>query len=252
MNNPQAGHCVRTKQLWEQRLNSLNLSQTALEWAEFLSGEVLVFGLLGRILYQPPQSEWLKSLAEDQVFDEIPLGADLPETKEGMALLGQWSRAYLKDQSGDLQSALDGDYNRLFVGPGKVLAPPWESVYATTDRLIFQEQTIQVRNWYRRFGLEAEKLYHEPDDHIGLELSFLAHLASLSLQALESQDEPEFLRLINAQRDFLKEHLLQWCFDWIRDVQEFAKLEFYTGIALLVKGTVNAARTTFEERFGAL
>ena len=53
--------------------------------------------------------------------------------------------------------------------------------------MIFQEQTLHVRQWYSRFGLQVVKLHKEPDDHIGLELEFVAHLANLALQAIRSE-----------------------------------------------------------------
>ncbi|MBO2519906.1 MAG: molecular chaperone TorD, partial [Firmicutes bacterium] len=40
-----------------------------------------------------------------------------------------------------------------------------------------------MRNWYARYGLVAEKKGQEPDDHVGLELEFVAHLAGLALEA---------------------------------------------------------------------
>ncbi|HSO27591.1 MAG TPA: molecular chaperone TorD family protein, partial [Anaerolineales bacterium] len=166
------------------------------EWNAFLTAEVLVFRLLGRLLYQPPEAAWLQLLAEEDIFAETPLGMGTPEIEAGLALMQGWALAYLADSNGELQSALEGDYNRLFVGPAKVLAPPWESVYLTKERLIFQEQTLQVRGWFRRFGLEVENLYHEPDDHIGLELLFLAHLAELSVAALEEGEQTEFADLL--------------------------------------------------------
>lgn len=216
------------------------------EWADFLAGEMLVFGLLGKILYKPPQAEWLKSLIEEDVFSEIPFETDTPETIKGLKLLRDWAANHTDEKF----SSLDGEYNRLFIGPGTLLAAPWESVYATKDRLIFQEQTLQVRNFYRQFGLEIERIYHEPDDHIGLELIFVAHLASLSLNAMENQDQQEFDRLMMAQWEFLKDHLLKWAFEWTRDVREFSNQDFFRGVALVLEGILKSVQATFENQYG--
>ncbi|RJP49701.1 MAG: dehydrogenase [Anaerolineaceae bacterium] len=211
------------------------------EWATRLLGETLLFGLLGRLLYDQLDKTYLQSLIEEDVFADVPFGMEQKETKLGLEILQAWvreNRAGLTDESFD---KLRTDYTSLLIGVGKVLAPPWESVYFNEDRMIFQQQTLQVREWYRRFGLEAEKLYMEPDDHIGLELSFLAHLSKLCLQAMEEKDEIKFEMYLQAQRQFLFEHPLKWIELWSGLVQEHSKTEFYRGLALLAQGALLAA-----------
>jgi TorA maturation chaperone TorD len=127
----------------------------------------------------------------------------------------------------------------LFIGLGEGFAAPWESVYFSMDRLTFQEQTIEVRNWYRRFGLEAEKINNEPDDHFGLELLFLSHLAALGLQALHEQDQASFEELWSAQRDFTQQHLGAWALPWCNLVEANARTDFYKGLATLARGALS-------------
>lgn len=59
---------------------------------------------------------------------------------------------------------LGADYHRLFVGPGTMLAPPWESVHPSDEGLTFQDETLQVRQAYAEFGLTAPAVNREPDD----------------------------------------------------------------------------------------
>jgi TorA maturation chaperone TorD len=47
------------------------------------------------------------------------------------------------------------DHTRLFVGVGKVLAPPWESVYFNEDRMVFQKQTLEVSPRVSKFRAPA-------------------------------------------------------------------------------------------------
>src|SRR3972149_6655669 len=167
---------------------------------EDLIGESLLLSLLGRVLYQYPDGEqraWFQSLIDSDAFMEAPFAEDHQDVITGLEFLQAWRKRGLTDETFlDLQE----DYSRLFIGPGKVIAPPWESVFFNEARQTFQEQTLQVRNWYRRFGLEPEKIYHEPDDHIGLELTFLAHLAN---QAFRSQTfQEQTLQVRNWYRRF--------------------------------------------------
>ena len=216
------------------------------DWHVLLLGEALVFESLGRLLYEELDKAWLQSLLKEDVFEDVPFGAEQHETKLGLELLQNWAReneAGISDKSFD---DLRVDYTRLFVGIKKVLAPLWESVYFNQDRMVFQEQTLQVRAWYRRFGLEPEKLYKEPDDHIGLELLFLVHLAKLGLQAVEENDQAGFEKYLQAQRDFLSEHLLRWGPAWAKLVRQHASTDFYRGLAHLVHGTLLAVAELLE------
>ena len=152
----------------------------------------------------------------------------------------RWSEENQHGLTEEAYTALRADYTRLFVMPGPFFSPPWESVYCNADRLTFQEQTAAVRSWYRRYGLEPEKLHQEPDDHIALELSFISHLAGLALKACQEQDTSTFQGLLNAQRSFLRDHLLHWAPQWCARVAVKADTLFYRGIALVAKGALKA------------
>jgi TorA maturation chaperone TorD len=220
---------------------------TALEWTEALTGETLLFGLLGRVFYTYPNREeraWLQSLIEEQVFSETPFAPEQPDVVEGLRMLQTWSQGGIDDHAfEDLQR----DYTRLFIGPGKVIVPPWESVYFDDDRLVFQEETLEVREWYRRFGLEAEHLHREPDDHIGLELAFLVYLAQLGTAKLEDGgQQANFEQILQSQKEFLSEHLLRWAPAFCEQVCDEANTLFYRGAALLTCGALTELARLFQ------
>jgi TorA maturation chaperone TorD len=210
------------------------------EWQQILTGEILLFNLLSRGIYKYPDKDerrWLQSCIDDDVFSEAPFSGGYDDTQMGLKYLQKWQQDGLNDT---IFEQIQLDYTRLFIGPGKVLAPPWESVYFNEERMTFQKQTLDVRHWYRRFGLELEKLHKEPDDHIGLELLFLAKLASVSLDALNVHDMIRFEEGEAAQRDFLKEHLGIWALSWCRLVQKHSKSDFYKGLTYLTYGGLTA------------
>ena len=132
------------------------------------------------------------------------------------------------------------DYTRLFIGPDKVLAPPWESVFVQEGRLVFTETTLNVRYWYRRFGFELENLHTEPDDHIGLELIFMSNLASLALQAVEIGQPEEYQRYLQAQANFYKAHLGRWAVTFFDQLYEYAHTDFFRGLARLGRSAIAA------------
>lgn len=208
------------------------------DWNAILLGEVLFLGVLSRAIQSDPDREWLESLIDKDIFSESPLEGTCPELEEGLSLLHTWSQSVRSGISDEQFGNLQADYSRLLIGPAKPLASPWESVYFNEDHMIFQEQTAQVRAWYRRFNLEPEKLYREPDDHIGLELAFLAHLAGLGLQALEMDDDGQFTEILQAQSQFIAEHPLKWVPVWEEQVAKHARSDFYRGLARSIYGAM--------------
>jgi TorA maturation chaperone TorD len=207
-------------------------------WKTNLLAETLLFGVLGRALQSIPDKQWLQSLIEQDIFSESPLDDTCPELEAGLLHLQSWSRENRECLSDKQFINLQADYTNLFVGLGQTLTPCWESVYFNEDRMIFQEQTLQVRRWYRRFGMEPEKLYSEPDDQIGLELAFIAYLAQLGLQALNENDVTRLEQLLRAQCQFISEHPLKWISAWAGLVNQHAKTDFYRGLAFLAHGAL--------------
>lgn len=101
-------------------------------------------------------------------------------------------------------------------------ASPHESVWLDEDHLMRQEPMFQVRAWYARHGLTAGDWRHCPEDHLALELQFLAHLV-----APERGDTlPEAAR-------FMDEHLLRWLPLFARRVAERCRTRFFAALALL-------------------
>ncbi len=206
---------------------------------ETLTGEMLLLNMLGRIFYTYPTNDertWLQSLIDQDIFSEAPFAAEQEQTKTGLKLFQNWAAQGLSDES---FKSLQADYTRLFIGLGDGFAAPWESVYFSEERLVFQQQTLEVRNWYRRFGLEAEKINNEPDDHFGLELLFLSHLAALGIQALNDQDQARFEECWVAQQEFTQQHLGRWALPWCNLVETNARTEFYKGLVTLTRGALS-------------
>jgi TorA maturation chaperone TorD len=206
--------------------------------ADALTGQMLVCGFLGQALFRAPRGDWLETLMGEGIFDDVPFAANQPDAQAGLTLLRDWGAAYSANAGGGMFEQLETDYNRLFVGPGKLLAAPWESVYIDRERLLFQRVTLDVKAWYERFGLVRDSDINEPEDHIGLEFAFLAHLASLALEAMRRDDLEELHTIADAQREFISDHVRRWIPNWCRDVEKHAGTLFYRGMGRLTRGVV--------------
>lgn len=69
------------------------------------------------------------------------------------------------------------DFNRLFVGPAAVPAPPYASAYRQEPSLMGRA-TLEVRDAYRVLGLAVPDLNATPDDHLAFELDAVVAMAS--------------------------------------------------------------------------
>jgi TorA maturation chaperone TorD len=161
-------------------------------------------------------------------------------------LFDKLRNAILTDQEA-LLDKLKTEYTYLMIGPDKLPAPPWESVYRTKERLIFQESTLAVRRAYLKYQFLPANYPHEADDHIALELDFMAHLAKLTLESFEDNGIEEVKRLLADQKSFLDEHLLVWIDQFADQIQNSKTHYFYPQIAVLTKQLVGIDADVIDE-----
>lgn len=179
--------------------------------------------VLARLVHEPPTEQELATLRAETGRGVWPL-ADGPRSGEGLALLGSSTE--------EVQAVAD-DHFRLFRGPGERLAVPWGSVYLSEEGLLFDEQTMAVRAAYARHGLEVPHLNRDPDDHIALELTFLATLLARALDAEEAGDTATANGLLAEHDTFCRDHLLPFAPEFFARVEQHASTHFYRGVGVL-------------------
>lgn len=166
-----------------------------------------------------------------------PLAGRNEATQMGLAAL---ARAVEKPAS---STELEADYRQLFVGPGTITAPPWESVHRDDEGLMFQEQTMSVRHAYGEFGLQAPELNKEPDDHMGLELAFVGELAITALNAAEAGDVVGQTTLLDGMSNFCADHLTQWGPLLSDLIVGAAQTDLYRAVGHLLGGSIETFTT---------
>lgn len=127
------------------------------------------------------------------------------------------------------------DYAFLFYMVSASKASPFESVYRTDDATMFGPTTLEVRREYERFGLKLAAKDCQPDDHLGVELAFLAELFS---RALDCDDGQASTYLEAAQR-FMREHVLVFSDSYLGQVARAARTAFYRDAACLIGASIH-------------
>ena len=176
--------------------------------ANACANRAFVYQYLWRVFSDAPD-EMLIETTLDTAREQFELffGADSPEMEEFASLCAELQTALALDANA---SSLTSDYTRLFIGPGKLPASPWESVYVCGEELVFQQSTLDVRAAYHAAGFAAAGYPHVPDDHIATELAFMAALCDEAEACASSGDMPGAKVALGRQAMFLAEHLGCW------------------------------------------
>ena len=123
------------------------------------------------------------------------------------------------------------DFAKLFVGPYKLLAAPYGSVYLDGQRKMMGDSTQDVRSRYREAGLDTAKNFKDAPDHISAELEFMYFLIFKEIEAFADSDTETAMRFIQKQKSFLEDHLMAWVPTFAASIIENAQNPFYPNLA---------------------
>lgn len=155
----------------------------------------------------------------------------------------------LKDEDlRELEVELKAEFARLFLGPNKLLAPPFESVYLSPRRRLMGEETIKVREKYREMEMKTLEKGNIPDDHIGLELEFMYYLCYKALDSFKGEVDTKYIRKnIEMQNKFISQHLIKWVPLFCKDIRENTNLLFFKEIANFTEKFIIEEKDTIAE-----
>lgn len=120
-------------------------------------------------------------------------------------------------------------WQRLFIGPYALPAPPWGSVWLDRESVLFGDSTLALRQWMRDNAITVEAQQNEPEDHFGTLLMLAAWLSE------NGHDD--------ARDALLAEHLLPWSQRFLSVLEQEAKHPFYSALAQLARLTLESWRT---------
>ncbi len=197
-----------------------------------------LYALWGLVYYRDPTRGFIEGLAANDPFSLLDSLSVDERIAGGLRLLSETLEPFRTGVCDRDLEHLQGDHFQLFIGCGMPAAPPWESFYRTEERLMVSNRTLEVRSFYERFGLVSERKDQEPEDHIGLELEFMGWLCDRYGQCVRKGEVREAALALQAQRDFLDDHLLQWIGRFSGEVARSAWTDFFRGMAQLTEGFV--------------
>lgn len=189
-----------------------------------------VYHLLTRLYQGPLEEAFLRGLKESHIFTmDFPVYC-WPDLEAGLkAMLQDLERP--GEEIGLLAKELRAEYRWLFSRFHQAQAPPMESFFLSVARENKQVIALELRKKYLQAGMLTIGGGARPDDHLCLELGFMASLSQHSANALEVDNQELLKNWLLLQKAFLEEHLLKWIPQFAKQVQLTAKTRFYQGLA---------------------
>lgn len=124
--------------------------------------------------------------------------------------------------------AVEYEFNRLFVGPMKLQAPPYSSVYNNSDALLMGKGTQQVKEVLNALNLNIDNENQIPEDHISYEIELCLLLVN---------NQPELLTR------FVSGHVNLWLPLFIEKIKEHAQTQPIQLAAALLSDWLNELKT---------
>lgn len=203
-----------------------------------------VFQVCG-IVFQKELSEEDYEILVSGEAGFVPRLDDDALLSSGLEALEDW-RSWLTEREAD-REFLREEWFRSFAGVGKPIAPPWGSYYTDKESLLFSEDTMKVRKWYKRYGLEIQQKNNEPDDQIGLLLTFLSHLVQCEIEMIDSENDSAVRLAQREQLQFMEECLFPWIEKWAELLERGSRSKFYIGFERIALGALISRRQTLRE-----
>lgn len=197
-----------------------------LEAARWLEGRGWVYQLLIDFLEHPPGlSQMAPWQRQAELREEMAL-------TEGGRQLQEYLGALKPSELTGACEAETKEYERLFAGPDALLPSVCESVYRMTDERSGQRCVRQIREAYAGCGIVFNKLRSEKDDHLAIELEFIA-VAGEHMD--DAQGLPECqLMWLDTQIDFLENHLMLWTPKFSAELTALARTPLYREIGRII------------------
>ncbi|ROT89297.1 TorD/DmsD family molecular chaperone [Gordonibacter urolithinfaciens] len=139
------------------------------------------FAFLGNSLLAPMAADAAFGL-DEAFWDEFAAGeVEGPSVRRTLERLKAYARAEQVDgrEIGEAVRRVNVEYARLFIGPPKPAAPPWETMYAQAGQvgeIGFGRATVAMQDLLAEAGLVLANENNQYADHLGIELLYLAEL----------------------------------------------------------------------------
>lgn len=225
------------------------------EYLEVNRNRYIIYSFLSKVYEKEITTDLLKEITKKEShLLHVNLGlmesgresAYSSELAKGFDLLRGYLEGLTSRDMEEVRLELAAEYADLFLGIKQKPSHPSESAYMSHG-LVMQKARDDVLKAYQDAGVDKAQEYTEPEDHIAVELQFMAYLCQRTIEALEKNKKHEAKECLRMQKDFHHNHLASWVPKFTKDILESAELDFYKGIANITDGFIKMDRNTLDE-----
>jgi TorA maturation chaperone TorD len=173
----------------------------------------------------------LRFLQDIPEFVELSQEADI---QTGHKLLKEFFTKIEGARTKETLNHLSREYANSFLGVGEKTAALCESVYVGHIGSLFQEPYFQVKKTYQAMDMERSEHFSEPDDHLSVELAYMATLCRLIIGSGDNGGAQ--LGYLRSQREFMQNHLIRWVPALLERLKEINTSTFYKGWGHILNG----------------
>ncbi|MGC3965035.1 MAG: Tat proofreading chaperone DmsD [Rhodocyclaceae bacterium] len=182
--------------------------------------------VLGALFYLPPTDAAVAPFLDLIVTQSLPLTWPCGSPAE----LAHVQSLMAQDLDAD---RLASAYQRLFIGPDHLEAPPWGSVYLSEDGTLCADSLLDLRAFLDSQQIRLDTHFNEPEDHIGLLFWTAAALGDQQRAA--------------ALAELLHRHILPWSSTYLTQLATASAHPFYAGLSQLATLTLDALGDTLKQ-----
>jgi len=182
--------------------------------------------------------ELLEELRRGPFSDRLVLG---PVDEAGRSAFAIFDAALHSDECDGTPARMDAlhaDFAAIYLNHTYQVSP-LESVWVDPEGLVLQDAMFEIRRWYHHYGVEAEDWRKRADDHLVLQLQFIAHLLTHA-EAHAPKDAAAFI----------DHHILRWIEPFAVRVAQRCACQFYAGLALVTATVLHRLRGVLVELVG--
>ena len=180
---------------------------------EEIDNRITLYSLISRLMIIEVDMEFLEFIEKNiEILELFPNYKEWDKRKE-------FSNKILKERY------LDVDYANLFL----LHLVPYESFYKRDDQMIESGGDNPVLALYNNldFRVELDKARVVSPDHIGIELEFMYMLTTALKKAFKADDKLGIKEILQVQKGFLQEHLLDWSPMFLINMKREARTALY-------------------------
>ena len=161
-----------------------------------IENRIALYALISRLMLVEVNEAFLEQIENDETLLSF-----FPNYRD-------WAKRKEFSQTELIEQYYNVDFTNLFL----MHLVPYESFYTRDDQMIESGGDNPVIELYNDldFRVELDAARVVSADHIGVELEFMYMLCTAMKKALDAEDKEGVCELLEVQRAFLKEHLLEW------------------------------------------